>query len=77
MGHEEFADRAAARLEDAAARIEADARRLGLGKEMILNRAGELRLAALLVRDEARSVSSAEEDLSAGRADQPPLEAQA
>lgn len=77
MRHEEFADRAAARLEEAATRIEADAKRLGLGKEMMLYRAGELRLAALLVRDEARSVSTAEEDLSAGSADPPPLEAQA
>jgi hypothetical protein len=68
MGHEEFAERAAARLEEAAARIEADARRLGMGKELILYRAGELRLAALLVRDEARSVSTADEDLSAGHA---------
>lgn len=68
MGHEEFAERAAARLEDAAARIEADAIRLGMGKEMIMNRAGELRLAALLVRDEARSVSSAEENPPAARA---------
>jgi hypothetical protein len=67
VGHEEFADRAAARLEDAAARIEADARRLGMGKEMILNRAGELRLAALLVRDEARSVSTSEEDPHPGK----------
>ena len=77
MRHEEFADRAAARLEEAATRIEADAKRLGLGKEMMLYRAGELRLAALLVRDEARSVSTAEAEPSAGSADPPPLEAQA
>lgn len=77
MGHEEFADRAAARLENAAARIEADARSLGMSKEIILNRAGELRLAALLVRDEARSVSTAEHGSLPRTGDQPPLEAQA
>lgn len=77
MGHEEFADRAAARLESAAARIEADARNLGMAEEKIKNRVGELRLAALLVRDEARTVSSAEDVPSPASADNPPLEAQA
>ena len=77
MGHEEFADRAAARLESAAARIEADARNLGMAEEKIKNRVGELRLAALLVRDEARSVTSAEDDPSPASVDNPPLEAQA
>jgi hypothetical protein len=76
VGHEEFADLAAARLENAAARIEADARRLGLGKEIILNRAGELRLAAHLVREEARSVSGTEDGSSPAYADNPPLEGQ-
>ena len=60
--HEEFAHRAEGRLEEAADRLEGDARALGIhgGASKTAARAGELRVAALLVRGEAEAVSAAE-----------------
>jgi hypothetical protein len=70
------------RPEEVADRTEGDARRLGIGGEAAGTRAqaGEMRVAAFLVREEALAVSEEEspapgspEDL----AESPPLEAQA
>ena len=60
--HEEFAHRAERRLEEAADRLEGEARGLGIhgGASKTAARAGELRIAALLVRGEAEAVSAAE-----------------
>lgn len=56
VGHEEFAERAAVHLEAVADRIEAEARLAGEDPGAAL-RAGEMRVAARIVRDEAVAVS--------------------
>jgi len=65
--HEEFAERAGRRLEAVADRLEGEGRKLGIDGEAskITARAQELRVAALLVREEATIVNMAEEQLSA------------
>ena len=67
MKHEEFAERAGRRLEAVADRLEGEGRKLGIDGEAskITARAQELRVAALLVREEATTVNRAEERLSA------------
>jgi len=57
--HEEFAKRAGRRLEAVADRLEGEGKRLGIDGEgsRITARAQELRVAALLVRDEAVAVA--------------------
>ena len=67
MKHEEFAERAGRRLETVADRLEGEGRRLGIGSaaSKTTARAQELRVAALLVREEATAVNRAEEELSA------------
>ena len=62
MRHEEFAERAASRLEDVADRLESEGGRLGIGAEVAKTtaRAQELRSAALLVREEAVAVGREE-----------------
>ena len=84
MKHTEFAERAARRLESAAAHLEDEGRRLDIvgDASKISARAGEMRVAAFLVRDEAQAVSMAEEEPSTDPLrfladDGPPLEAQA
>ena len=82
MRHEEFAHRAQRRLEAAADRLEGDARDLGVHGDASKTqaRAGELRVAALLVREEADAASAAEASPVEVREDPagpPPLEAQA
>ena len=74
MRHEEFAERAAERLEAVADRLEEEGRRLGI-HGAVSARAGEMRLAALLTREEAEAVTRAEGEPSAGPRN-PPLEAQ-
>ncbi len=54
---EEFAERAARRLETVADRLEEESRRLGVDGEKTQARARELRVAAFMVRDEARVVA--------------------
>ncbi len=81
MRHEEFAYRAEGRLEEAADRLEGEARALGIHgvASKTAARAGELRVAALLVRGEAEAVSAAETPpagVRKGPAGPPPLEAQ-
>ncbi len=58
MKHEEFAERAARRLEAVADRLEDDTRSLGMDGEApkTTARAQEMRVAALLVREEATAV---------------------
>jgi hypothetical protein len=65
--HEEFAERAGRRLEAVADRLEGEGRKLGIDGEAskITARAQELRVAALLVREEATIVNMTEEQLSA------------
>ena len=82
MNHEEFAERASRRLKDVANRLEVEGKDLRIASEAskITARAQELRVAALLVREEALAVSKtiappAEEP--AVLADILPLEAQA
>ena len=82
MRHEEFAHRAQRRLEAAADRLEGDARDLGVHGDASKTqaRAGELRVAALLVREEADAASAAEASPVEVRKDPagpPPLRAQA
>ena len=82
MPHEEFARRAEGRLRAAADRREEDARELGTegAASGTRARAGELRVAALLVRGEAEAVSRSEWPPADTREDPdgpPPLEAQA
>jgi hypothetical protein len=80
VNHEEFAHRAAGRLEEVADRIEGEARRLGIHGEASGTRAQEMRVAALLVREEALAVSESESPAPGSPAalvQSPPLEAQA
>ena len=82
MEHEEFARRAAWRLEAMANRTEEEARRLGIYGEAsgTRARAQEMRVAAFLVREEALAVSEEEVPAvgsSEALAEAPPLEAQA
>ena len=82
MTHEEFAHRAEGRLLEAADRLEGNARDLGVHGEVSKTRAraGELRVAALLVREEAEAVGRSERPPAGTREDPagpPPLEAQA
>jgi hypothetical protein len=82
MEHEEFARRAARRLEAVADYTEEVARRLGIHGEAsgTRARAQEMRVAALLVRQEALAVSEAEVAAVGSPealAEWPPLEAQA
>jgi hypothetical protein len=78
--HEEFAERAGRRLEAVAERLEADTRRLGMNGEASKTtaRAQELRVAALLVREEAAAVAHEEEREPPIEkiVENPPLEAQ-
>ena len=81
MRHEEFAHRAGRRLEETADRLEGEARDLGIhgGASKTGARAGELRVAALLVRGEAKAVSEAEAAPAGTKSDPaggPPLRAQ-
>ena len=80
--HEEFARRTEGRLMAAADRLEEGARELGIdgGASGTRARAGELRVAALLVRGEAEAVSRSEAtpaDPEEDPAGAPPLRAQA
>ena len=82
MDHEDFAKRAERRLRAAADRLEDEAQGLGIGggAARTAARAGELRVAALLVRGEADAVSRSERPRADTRGDPsgpPPLEAQA
>ena len=79
MKHEGFARRAERRLEAEADRLEGQARELGLdgGAAKTRARAGELRVAALLVREEAEEVAREELRPTAEVGENPPLEAQA
>ena len=67
MKHEEFAERAGRRLETVADRLVGEGRRLGIDSAASKTTAWaqELRVAALLVREEATAVNRAEEELSA------------
>ena len=79
MRHEEFARRAEGRLLEASDRLEGEARDLGVHGDASRTRArvGELRVAALLVREEAEEVVREELRPTAEVAENPPLEAQA
>ena len=82
MRHEAFAELAEKRLEEAADRLEGEARDLGVHGDASKTqaRAGELRVAALLVREEAEAASRSERPPADTREDPagpPPLEAQA
>ena len=81
MTHEEFAVRAEGRLLEAADRLEGEARNLGVHGDASKTqaRAGELRVAALLVRGVAEAVSRSgpPADTREDPAGPPPLEAQA
>ena len=59
MNHEEFAERAGRRLKEVADRLEVEGKDLRIAGEAskITARAQELRVAALLVREEALAVS--------------------
>jgi hypothetical protein len=79
LKYERFAERAGRRLEAVADRLEGDAGRLGINGEASKTtaRAQELRVAALLIRDEATAVGREErEPLTQEVAANPPLEAQ-
>ena len=64
MRHEEFAERAGRRLEATASRLEGEGKRLGIDGEVskIAARARELRVAALLVHEEAATVDREERE---------------
>ena len=79
MRHEAFAKRAERRLEAVADRLEGEGRRLGIDGEASKTtaRAKELRVAALLVGDEATTVChEGRGSLTEKIAANPPLEAQ-
>lgn len=79
MKHETFAERVGRRLEAMADRLEDDTRSLEMDGEASKTtaRAQELRLAALLVREEAAAVDREEwEPPTEDIAENPPLEAQ-
>jgi hypothetical protein len=80
MKHEAFAERAGRQLEAVADRLEGDAGRLGIDGEAskAKARAQELRVGALLVREEAAAVVREEEREPPTQkiAENPPLEAQ-
>ena len=59
MNHDEFAERASRRLKEVADRLEVEGKDLRIASEAskITARAQELRVAALLVREEALAVS--------------------
>lgn len=59
MRHDEFADRAASRLEFAAAAMDEEER--GIGHASVSARANEMRVAARMIRDMSEAVSRAEE----------------
>jgi hypothetical protein len=60
--HEEFAERAERRLEAVADRLKGEGRRPGTEEaQTAIARAQELRVAALVVREEANAVSKVEE----------------
>jgi hypothetical protein len=67
VNHEEFAERAERRLKEVADRLEVEGKDLQIAGEASKTtaRAQELRVAALLVREEATAVNRAEEELSA------------
>ena len=79
MRYEEFARRAERRLEGEADRLDGQARKLGIdgAASKTAARTGELRVAALLVREEAEAVGREERRPTAEVAENPPLEAQA
>ena len=64
MRHEEFAERAGRRLQATADRLEGEGRTLGIdgGASKIAARARELRVAALLVHEEAAAVDREERE---------------
>jgi hypothetical protein len=78
VDHEEFAARTQRRLEAVADRLEDEGGRLGIGGEAAKTtaRAKELRVAALLVREEATAVSREGRSPTEEIAANPPLEAQ-
>jgi hypothetical protein len=76
--HEEFAERAERRLEAVADRLEGEGRREGTVAPTTIARAQERKVAALVVREEARAVSRDEEKPLVGPTGaNPPLEARA
>ena len=81
MRHEAFAELAEKRLKEAADRLEGEARDLGVHGDASKTqaRAGELRVAALLVREEAEAVSRSgpPAETREDHAGPPPLRAQA
>ena len=82
MNHEEFAERASRRLKEVADRLEVEGkdRRIAGEASKITARAQELRVAALLVREEALAVSKTippPAEQPEALADILPLEAQA
>ena len=64
MRHEEFAERAGRRLQATADRLEGEGRTLGIdgGVSKLAARARELRVAALLVHEEAAAVGREERE---------------
>ena len=66
MNHEEFAERAGRRLKEVADRLEVEGKDLRIAGEAskITARAQEMRVAALLVRDEAVAVAREEREAS-------------
>ena len=59
MRHDEFARRAAGRLESAAEAIDEEEGRIGYGS--VSSRANEMRVAARMIRDMSEAVSRSEE----------------
>jgi len=77
VGHERFAERAEARLEEMVDRLEKDVRELGIDGVSSGTRARELRVAAFVVRVEAASREERRSTRStAAIAENPPLEVQ-
>ena len=83
MNHEEFAERTSRQLKEVAYRLEVEGKDLRIDSEAskITARAQELRVAALLVREEAlvvsKSIAPPAKEPAALLADNVPLEAQA